>query len=80
MGPSAVHGDRSDLQSPPSVGGDRQFSQRVDGRARAQGAVVSDLQIPGDIHHRFGGDGAAVLVVEVNGGPDGVGARVQQHE
>ena len=71
-------GDRSGDLPPAAVGRDGEFSQRVHGRTGAQGAIVAHLQILGDIHQRFGCNGAAVPIVEVDGEANRVGARVHQ--
>ena len=61
------HLHRSAHQIAPTVGRDRDHSQRLHRRQDRQGSVLGDLQIAGDIHHRFGGNGRALGVVEING-------------
>ncbi len=77
-GTGRAHRDRSDDLSPAAVGGDGEFAQGVHDRAGAQGAVVAHLQIRGQAHQGPCGDGVAVLIVEVDGGTDRIGARVHQ--
>ena len=62
------------------MGRNREFPQRLHLRKHAQASVLSDLQIARDLHHRFGGNRAALGVVKVNSGPDRMCGHVHEHE
>ena len=64
------HLHRSRHQRPSTVGRNREHSQRLHLGLDRQAAVLLDLQIARHLHHRFGGNGVALGVVEINSGPD----------
>ena len=62
------HPRRSRHQLPSPMGRDREYSQRLHLGLDRQSAVLGDLQIARDVHHRFGGNRVALGVVEINSG------------
>ena len=56
------------------------FSQRLHRRLDAQAAVLSDLQIARDVHHRFRCNRLALLIVKVEEGPDRTGSHIHEHQ
>ena len=74
------HRHRSAHQPPPSVGGNREFSQRLHLRPDAQATVLGDLQIFREIHHRFRVHGMTLPVVKVEDGSNRMGGHVHEHQ
>ena len=65
MGPSETH--RSAHHLSLAVGRNRELSQGFHLRLDRQAAVLGDLQISRESHHRFGGNGVPLLIVKVEG-------------
>lgn len=64
-----------------AVGRDREFHQRLDRRQNSHRAVVlQDFQIVGHVHDRIGGNRLALLIGEVQDGPDRCSSHVEEHD